>query len=106
MLRPSADELRSMIERMGFEIRSWSVDLEKVSYQSDNYNNHDDGRESQSRRTKVWAYHPLRFVVVRTKRADDNKDVYRSVAEMRRRLDSDRYRSCDDDGDDDDDDDE
>jgi len=94
MIRPSADELRPMIERMGFEIKSWGVDLEKVSYQSDTYNNHDDGSENQSRRTKVWAYHPLRFVVVRTKTSDDDQDVYRSVAEMRRRLDSDRYRDC------------
>jgi hypothetical protein len=54
-LHPSADELRVIIESVGFRIESWSVDNEAINYR------HDDTNE-EIRHTKMEGYRPLRFV--------------------------------------------
>jgi hypothetical protein len=55
-LNPSGDELRMMIESLGFSIHSWVVDDEALNYR------HDDIDEP-TRYTKYEGYKPLRFVV-------------------------------------------
>jgi len=55
ILHPAGNELRSIIESMGFDIESWTVDDEVVNYR------HDDSSEA-TRYTKYEGYKPLRFV--------------------------------------------
>lgn len=55
-LNPSGDELRVIIESMGFYVHSWEVDNEAINYR------HDDMFEPP-RYTKSEGYKPLRFVV-------------------------------------------
>ncbi len=54
-LHVSGDELRLIIESMGFIIESWQIDEEAINYR------HDDLNESP-RYTKYEGYKPLRFV--------------------------------------------
>jgi N2227-like protein. len=56
-IHPSADELRILIESMGFHITKWTVDKEAV-----NYRHEDHGGEP--RYTKYEGYRPLRFVAM------------------------------------------
>jgi hypothetical protein len=54
-VHPSSDELKLIIESMGFRIDCWSVDKEAINYRND------DGDED-TRYTKHEGYRPLRFV--------------------------------------------
>jgi len=54
-LRPAADELRLIIEAMGFSIVHWGVDKETMSYRNDD----------EVRYTKYEGYKPLRFVAIK-----------------------------------------
>lgn len=76
ILRPSADELRQLIEALGFTVMLWTVDKEPM-----NYRHFDDGRV---RLTKYEGFNPLRFVVRCTeKRSIDDVDVARVIRDLR-----------------------
>ena len=57
LLHPSADELRGLVESMGFQITRWSIDVEAMDYRSEEY--------TTVRSTKYEAFKPVRFVAVR-----------------------------------------
>lgn len=57
LLHPSADELKGLVESMGFQIRRWSIDLEAMDYRSEEY--------TTVRSTKYEAFRPVRMVAVR-----------------------------------------
>jgi carnosine N-methyltransferase len=56
-LHPSGDELKSIVQRMGFDIQEWSVDDEAINYRYDD-------KEERTRHTKYEGYKPLRFVAI------------------------------------------
>ena len=82
VLHPSGDELRLMIESLGFSVLSWSVDKEAINYR------HDDTKED-TRYTKFEGYKPLRFVVKRIPKVDSLK--IENVAEQISRIRFRRY---------------
>ncbi len=88
-LHPSANELRIMIESVGFRIESWSVDHEPINYR------HDDVEE-ETRHTKYEGYRPLRFVAtlprdVRHSLRDE--DAALKILKMRYDLKPSRWRN-------------
>jgi SAM-dependent methyltransferase len=59
MLRPSADELKDLLQAYGFSLKVWKIDRDPISY-----------RESEKyfvRMTNFDGYRPLRFVAIKTK---------------------------------------
>lgn len=56
-LHPSGDELKYLIETMGFDIIEWSVDDEAINYRYDD-------KEERTRHTKYEGYKPIRFVAI------------------------------------------
>jgi hypothetical protein len=80
-VHPSADELKLIIESMGFQIESWSVDKEAINYR------HDD-RDEAVRHTKYEGYRPLRFVATllpSTKSSLVEENVAEKIMRMRTR---------------------
>lgn len=80
-VHPSADELKVIIESMGFQIESWSVDKEAINYR------HDD-RDEAVRHTKYEGYRPLRFVATllpSTKNSLVQENVAEKIMRMRTR---------------------
>jgi carnosine N-methyltransferase len=75
-LRPSADELRLLIEAMGFSVILWTVDKDPM-----NYRHFDSG--DGVRHTKYEGYNPLRFVVQRTQNGMDDIDVALVIRHLR-----------------------
>jgi carnosine N-methyltransferase len=73
-LRPSCDELRLLIESMGFRVLLWMVDTVPMNYRDD------DGTRQA---TKVEGYVPLRFVVQRTNHDLDDVDVVQAIQSLR-----------------------
>jgi carnosine N-methyltransferase len=57
-LRPSVDELRGLIEALGWSIKVWSIDSTPISYRDANVN--------IIRMTNYEGYRPLRFVAIRS----------------------------------------
>jgi carnosine N-methyltransferase len=57
LLHPSANELKGLVESMGFQIKSWSIDLEPMEYRSEDY--------TTVRSTKYEAFKPVRMVAVK-----------------------------------------
>jgi hypothetical protein len=63
VLHPSANELRSIVERMGFTILYWKVDAAPVEYRDEVVGTR--GPKEEPRSTHYDAYCPLRFVARR-----------------------------------------
>lgn len=82
VLHPSGDELRLIIQSLGFSVLSWSVDKEAINYR------HDDTKED-TRYTKFEGYKPLRFVVKLMSEVDSLK--MENVAEQISRIRFRRY---------------
>jgi hypothetical protein len=81
-LNPSGDELRLIIESMGFVIHSWMVDDEAINYR------HDDLKEP-TRYTKYEGYKPLRFVAALPSRSAlglDKNNVQDDINKIRGSL--------------------
>jgi SAM-dependent methyltransferase len=70
LLHPSANELKGLVESMGFQVKSWSIDLEPMDYRSEDY--------ATVRSTKYEAFKPVRMVAVK-------KDVTTNVFRLFRR---------------------
>jgi carnosine N-methyltransferase len=57
LLHPSANELKGLVESMGFQIKSWSIDLEPMDYRSEDH--------ATVRSTKYEAFKPVRMVAIK-----------------------------------------
>ena len=81
-LHPSGDELKVIVETMGFRIKTWSVDDEAINYR------HDD-KDEAARYTKYEGYRPLRFVAIlesRVRQKLDSENAAIKVQKIRRNL--------------------
>lgn len=76
-IRPSIDELRMLIDSMGFNVKHWAVDKEPIPYRHDEI-----GPEVKS--TKYEGYRPLRFVAIRSRGGP--KLLQRPIQAMKVRL--------------------
>ena len=94
LLRPSGNELRDLIEGLGFDVHLWSIDSEPVNYRHD--------LDGGGRYTKTEAYLPLRFIATRregesfprmrddTKVAiEDMREVYQGLNDLKNSNDDD-----------------
>lgn len=75
-LHPSGDELRFIIESLGFKITSWQVDEIPLNYR-------DDDRTSKPRYTKYEGYKPLRFVATLSSQGWDEGNTIEQIIMMR-----------------------
>ena len=73
-LRPTVDELRLLIEAMGFAVKLWMVDKDPM-----NYRHFDD----KNRHTKYEGYNPLRFVVQRIENNAHDIDAAQVIRDLR-----------------------
>jgi len=86
-IHPSADELRSVIQSMGFRILKWSIDTEAVNYR------HEDHGGGDPRYTKYEGYRPLRFVAILepfTRRSLECENAAIKIRKIRRHILHDR----------------
>lgn len=56
LLTPSAEELRQVIEKTGFDVQYWDIDQNQINYRSE--------VEEHTRYTRNEGYHSLRFEVI------------------------------------------
>ena len=56
-LRPSVDELKDLMESLGWSIKVWSIDTKPISYR-------DTNNDNIIRMTNYEGYRPLRFVAI------------------------------------------
>lgn len=85
-IHPSADELRALMESLGFQITQWSIDKEAV-----NYRHEDHGGDP--RYTKYEGYRPLRFVAILehfTRKQLRNENTAITIQKIRRHIIHDR----------------
>jgi carnosine N-methyltransferase len=75
-LHPSGDELRFIIESLGFKITSWQVDEIPLNYR-------DDDRTGKPRYTKYEGYKPLRFVATLPSQGWDEGNTIEQIIKMR-----------------------
>ena len=79
-LNPSADELRTIIESMGFQIKSWAVDDEAINYRCDDW-------DEETRHTKYEGYRPLRFIATlpdQIRKSLQDEDAAERIMDIRR----------------------